>query len=116
LVRDFVGEHLDAHIAVTDVDDRVIQDVSLALPATGRPQEWSPNLPALGWYRVTLSVLGQGPDGNDYRVGGAETTLLWLDGTRSAGSASSRVTEGARADRKRFGLIADRVPDDIRRA
>jgi hypothetical protein len=116
LVRDFVGERLDAHVVVSDLDDQTIQDARISLAATGRPQEWIPELPALGWYRVSLSVLGQGPDGSPYRVGGTEVSFLWLEGTRAPGSASSRVTEGARADRKRFGIIADRVSHDIRRS
>jgi hypothetical protein len=110
LVRDFVGEHLDGRLVVTDIDDREICDVQTPLATTGRSQEWTPQLPALGWYRVTLSVYGDKPGGGKYRVGGSEMTFLWLAGD----DAGALLAQGPRTDRHRFGIAADRVEPDLR--
>src|SRR5690606_3756128 len=61
LVRDFVGERLDGNIVVTDVDGNTVQRLQMPLATAGRPQEWTPSLPAFGWYHISLSVLGEKP-------------------------------------------------------
>jgi hypothetical protein len=73
VVRDLTGELLTARLVVRDVDGVVRETADRPLGVGGGKFSFTPNLPALGWYRVEMTVLaGENP------VGAADTQLLWL--------------------------------------
>jgi hypothetical protein len=98
LVRDLAGEALDLTIEVRDLDGRQVDRWS-ARAGTGITQEsWKPALPALGWYRADLTVASQAG-----QVGESHVEFVWVPpGAAAAG-----------ADRRRFGLTVDHLPDGI---
>lgn len=112
VIRDMVGEQLHAHLRVTDIDGRLVDETMNPVNAAGRPAEWTPSLEKLGWYRVTMEVLGESS-----MLASVQTSLVWLpsvhstptDGDRS-GPVIGTASELALADeRSRFGVLADRA-------
>jgi hypothetical protein len=93
LVRDLSGENMDLSLEVRD-HWGVLVDQRRQRVSSGRLQEqWSPNLPRLGWYRASMSLTsGIG------RVGVASCDFIWL------GEPSKGWTPGTSGDATRFGL------------
>lgn len=98
LVRDLGGDVLTAHLAVRDLDGRVVDEFVAPADPGGKPLRWRPTLPAYGWYEADLTIRAA-----DRVVSRARSPLVWLAPERDA----------ARTERRRFGLLIDaREPID----
>jgi hypothetical protein len=102
MVRDLAGESLTLVLTARDIDGRVVDRFEQTGLSGTTSLIWQPALPALGWYRVDLSILG--PSGE---VGAAETTVLWLDTAPDPHSESARFGVCLGAEDLR---LPDRLP------
>lgn len=93
-VQDLTGETLRAQVRVVDIDGNVVDSFETPVESGGRPVAWKPRLPALGWYRVRLQVLG--PEGP---VAERVSDIAWLEGGGPI----------ERAARRGWGVIAENV-------
>ncbi len=99
IVRDLVGEKLDARLVVRDLDGDIVDQATLSV-AGPRPIDFSPALSAFGWYHASLDVLLRAE-----RVGHADTFFIYVP-SGSAGALGPGAT-GAAPERVRFGISAD---------
>jgi hypothetical protein len=107
-VRDLTGDSLTAEVTVTDLAGEVVDRRRLSIDPGGTTARLGFNLPRLGWYRVTMSLLGIS-DLPAEAAGLAETSLLYVDDV----SAQRRGREESGPSITRpFGLVATNVPTD----
>lgn len=99
LARDLAGEQLQLAVEVVDVDGRVVDVLNQPLDQRQSEVRWSPQVPALGWYRAQMTLRAGG-----LVVGDARVDFIWAPeaGQRSAAS-----------DQWRFGLVADHLADSM---
>jgi len=72
-VRDLSGERLSIEVRVIDLNGNVVDQSRQALGVGQGSVTWTPKLPAFGWYRATMDVVG--PNG---RVGGTAADFVWV--------------------------------------
>lgn len=78
-VRDLSGERLSIEIRLIDLDGKSVAQTRQALGVGQGSVTWTPSLPAFGWYRATMDVVG--PNG---RVGGTATDFVWVPAAMSS--------------------------------
>ncbi|MBC7834651.1 MAG: hypothetical protein H7Y88_06060 [Phycisphaerales bacterium] len=121
-VRDLAGEDLSARLTVLDLDETVVWTHAFPIEPGGRPAEFVPVLPGLGWFQARLDVLraggadGENVDGGSGGViGSAHTQFIWLPESRRAPSHLVEIDDAPGSshfsDRRRFGMV---VPDPSR--
>lgn len=113
-VRDLGGDALRARVRVIDIRGRQIDEYVSEISPDGRARMFSPRLPGYGWYRARLEVLSA--VGGETAVSHAEVEFVHLAGGGAGDAGASPMATRAAAqtesDRARFGLIAERMPDD----
>lgn len=110
LARDQGGEALTGALRVLDIDGRTVAQRSLPIDPSGRPDSWAPALPGPGWYRATLDVLAapEAPGAAPLPIWHGEQWLALLPARAAAPAAQSPL---AAEDRRRFGVVADTLPE-----
>ena len=103
-VRDLTGENLTAELTVADINGTVVAQQARTLPGGRMAEDWTPELPRYGWYRATVALTSvDGP------VGSASVDFAWLaPEPELPGATTGRVPP----ERRRFGVIARRVPPE----
>lgn len=101
LVRDLAGETLRVSLNVRDTSGRTVDRWEREVGSGISGENWTPRLPALGWYRAELEVLS--PSGP---VGSAYVDFVWLPATMTERRSLS--------ERRRFGLTLDTMPEGLR--
>ena len=108
-IRDLTGERLTATARVHDLDGRLVDEQRFDIPPGGIERAWSPELPALGWYRAELEVFA-----SDFAIGRVEHALCWVP---SLPGRSERTRERAllavspSASGTAFSLAFDRLDE-----
>ncbi|MBX3358315.1 MAG: hypothetical protein KF745_07790 [Phycisphaeraceae bacterium] len=101
MVRDMVGDDLQARISIIDADGHVVASNKTDVDPSGRPSDWTPDLPAFGWYRATLETYHEAA-----LVGRASLDLIWFPPLPADSSTTA-------PERTRFGIAADvDAPED----
>jgi len=99
-VRDLTGERLTSRAMLYDQSGREIAQQRRVLGGRHAPQwTWSPNVPRFGWYWADLQVTGERG-----LVGRRMVAMCWMP-----------EANGRPAERRRFGVVAERLPDAQRR-
>lgn len=94
-VQDLTGEQLRVRVDVEDIDGQTVDSLETPIESGGRQLAWEPILPAFGWYRATMTVVGPGGDSVAHR----QTDFAWVTPIR----ASDRLL------RRSWGLIAENL-------
>ncbi|MBX3406521.1 MAG: hypothetical protein KF869_07135 [Phycisphaeraceae bacterium] len=92
LVRDLGGDVLTAHLAVRDLDGRIVDEFVSPADPGGKPLRWKPSLPAYGWYEADLTIRAA-----SRVVSRARSPVVWL----------APEHDGGRTERRRFGMVID---------
>jgi len=109
-IRDLTGESLTVSIDVTDARGAVVARHSRPVGVGRARVEWTPDLPALGWYAARMVV------SNDHAaVGAALAPFAWLgpDAAVPDDPARRRAFDAARRERRRFGVVIDTLPPEV---
>jgi hypothetical protein len=102
LVRDLAGQSITVRAEVRDLDGVVIDRAAWTLGGGTLRERWTPRLDRYGWYEGSIEVVTGGT-----LVGRGSSAALWVP----AGAGSARPD----ADRRRFSLIAERLPEGVAR-
>jgi len=107
-VRDLTGEAVDVRFTIRDAAGNTVAHSDGQLTAGNSTIEFSPKLPAFGWYHADVGVYSKGS-----RVGGAELGLVWLPAL-----PQRRDPTGIRAStdvpsEPRFGLLLNDFPSVV---
>lgn len=92
-VQDLTGEQLRVRVEIEDIDGHLVDALETPIESGGRQLAWAPILPAFGWYRATMTVIGPTGEG----VAQRETDFAWVAPLRP----SDRLL------RRSWGLIAE---------
>jgi len=104
-IRDLTGEELTAQITLIDSQGAVVDRITREIGAGRASGPWAPKVTGFGWYRAALGVFNR-----DALVGKAHADFLWLDADPIGTGPARRLSE----DRKRFGVVIDPAPSDVR--
>jgi hypothetical protein len=94
-VQDLTGEQLSVRVEVEDIDGMPVDSLETPVESGGRQLAWAPVLPAFGWYRATMTVLG--PTGQG--VARLTTDFAWAPPLRP----SDRLL------RRSWGVVAEEL-------
>ncbi len=84
-VQDLTGESLRVRVVVTDIDGREVDVLDTPVETGGRTLAWSPILPAFGFYRAQMEVLGPGG-----LTAERSTQFAWVGASRPLDRAARR--------------------------
>jgi hypothetical protein len=105
VVRDLTGDELTTELIVRDLDNTVVSTQRLKIPRGGSSAQTRLNLPAFGWYRVEMNLVGvANVPTQASRL--SETTILWMPGSPTADGS------GLVSPLRPFALYADRMTTD----
>lgn len=101
IIRDLTGEALSVKLTLTNDKGQVIATDQRVLIGGGGTFDWSPTLPSLGWYAVTMDV-----SSGEKLSSRAHTAVLWT--TPSASTPGRRgEAPSVRADALAVQIVAD---------
>jgi hypothetical protein len=106
-VRDLSGERLSIEVRVIDLNGNVVDQSRSALGVGQGSVTWSPKLPAFGWYRATMDVVG--PNG---RVGGTAADFVWVPAPAPTPMARTGRRLATGADRA-LGIAFTNLPSSF---
>ncbi len=107
-VQDLAAHSLQARVTVRDLEGSVVASQEALIRADGEPWRWRPPIQQYGWYTAELhvSALGLVRPNEAATIGATRMQFAWLP------SGSSRHGGRYDSDRRRFGIIADRLPEE----
>ncbi|MBU6413118.1 MAG: hypothetical protein KGS45_06565 [Planctomycetes bacterium] len=104
-VRDLTGEDIDVHFNIFDAAGRVVATSQGRLESGRSSIDFTPSLPAFGWYSADVGIFS-----GTQRVGFAQVGLVWVPALPQRRDPTG-IRAAADAPREsRFGLLLHDIP------